>query len=183
MLRVTCFIRKKNQKGTKEFLVTHAFPGLSPIFGKSAFFFCRHFNEVLPFLQRFIMILSEHLVRCDTDGVDFKTPWYIWTIGRLQQIFLMVQKYGIILFKVIEKYYFSISSSITSKWKSTAPRWKPCFSPKTLIRISWTSSNSFWLSECKKIRRDPKTFRCVNEFPRTCVCSKMLRNKNTLIQT
>ena len=25
---------------------------------------------------RFIMILSEHLVRCDTDAVDFKNPWY-----------------------------------------------------------------------------------------------------------
>ena len=36
------------------------------------------------------MILSEHLVRCDTDGIDFKTPWYRWTVGRLQQIFLMV---------------------------------------------------------------------------------------------
>ena len=36
------------------------------------------------------MILSEHLVRCDTDGIDFKTPWYKWTNGRLQQIFLMV---------------------------------------------------------------------------------------------
>ncbi len=37
------------------------------------------------------MILSEHLVRCDTDGINFKTPWYNWTIGRLQQIFLMVR--------------------------------------------------------------------------------------------
>ncbi len=37
------------------------------------------------------MILSEHLVRCDTDGIDFKTPWYHWTVGRLQQIFLMVR--------------------------------------------------------------------------------------------
>ena len=43
-----------------------------------------------PFLQRFIMILSEHLVRCDTDGIDYKTPWYQWTVGRLQQIFMMV---------------------------------------------------------------------------------------------
>ena len=34
--------------------------------------------------------ISEHLVRCDTDGIDFKTPWYRWTVGRLQQIFLMV---------------------------------------------------------------------------------------------
>ena len=41
--------------------------------------------------QRFIMILSEHLVRCDTDGIDFKNPWYHWTVGRLQQVFLMVR--------------------------------------------------------------------------------------------
>lgn len=40
--------------------------------------------------QRFIMILSEHLVRCDTDGHDFDTDWYRWTVGRLQQVFLMV---------------------------------------------------------------------------------------------
>lgn len=41
--------------------------------------------------QRFIMILSEHLVRCDTDGLDYDTDWYRWTIGRLQQVFLMVR--------------------------------------------------------------------------------------------
>lgn len=41
-------------------------------------------------LQRFIMILSEHLVRSDTDDQDFNTPWYRWTIGRLQQVFLAV---------------------------------------------------------------------------------------------
>lgn len=36
------------------------------------------------------MILSEHLVRCDTDGIDYNTHWYKWTIGRLQQVFLSV---------------------------------------------------------------------------------------------
>lgn len=40
--------------------------------------------------QRFIMILSEHLVRCDTDGQEYDTDWYRWTVGRLQQVFLMV---------------------------------------------------------------------------------------------
>ena len=29
---------------------------------------------------RFIMILSEHLVRCDTDAVDFKNPWYVFKL-------------------------------------------------------------------------------------------------------
>jgi len=55
-------------------------------------------NLFLIIFQRFIMILSEHLVRCDTDGLDFKTPWYMWTVGRLQQIFMMhheqVEKYS-----------------------------------------------------------------------------------------
>lgn len=40
--------------------------------------------------QRFIMILSEHLVRCDTDGREPDTFWYRSTIGRLQQVFLVV---------------------------------------------------------------------------------------------
>ncbi|KZC14827.1 PREDICTED: nuclear cap-binding protein subunit 1 [Dufourea novaeangliae] len=55
-------------------------------------------NLFLIIFQRFIMILSEHLVRCDTDGIDYNTHWYKWTIGRLQQVFLthheQVQKYS-----------------------------------------------------------------------------------------
>jgi nuclear cap-binding protein subunit 1 len=46
-------------------------------------------NLFLIIFQRFIMILSEHLVRCDTDAVDFKSPWYLWTLGRLHQIFML----------------------------------------------------------------------------------------------
>ncbi|XP_069946701.1 nuclear cap-binding protein subunit 1 isoform X2 [Cherax quadricarinatus] len=46
-------------------------------------------NLFLIIFQRFIMILSEHLVRFDTDGRDFNTHWYRWTIGRLHQIFMM----------------------------------------------------------------------------------------------
>jgi len=55
-------------------------------------------NLFLIIFQRFIMILSEHLVRCDTDAVDFKTPWFQWTVGRLHQIFMVhheqVEKYS-----------------------------------------------------------------------------------------
>lgn len=40
--------------------------------------------------QRFIMILTEHIVNSDTEGQDFDTDWYRWTIGRLQQVFLLV---------------------------------------------------------------------------------------------
>ncbi len=42
------------------------------------------------FFQRFIMLLTEHLVRCETSGVDSNTTWYKNCIERLQQIFLMV---------------------------------------------------------------------------------------------
>nr|CAG4646134.1 EOG090X03JL [Macrothrix elegans] len=55
-------------------------------------------NLFLIVFQRFIMILSEHVVRCDTDGKDFNTFWYQWTIGRLQQVFMshheQVEKYS-----------------------------------------------------------------------------------------
>ena len=53
---------------------------------------------MITFLQRFIMILTEHIVRCDTDGKSFDTFWYRWTVGRLQQVFMLhheqVQKYS-----------------------------------------------------------------------------------------
>jgi len=47
--------------------------------------------------QRFIMILSDHLVRCETLHKDFRSPWYKSTMDRLKEIFLlhkdMVKKY------------------------------------------------------------------------------------------
>uniref|UniRef100_A0AC11E408 Nuclear cap binding protein subunit 1 n=1 Tax=Ovis aries TaxID=9940 RepID=A0AC11E408_SHEEP len=45
-------------------------------------------NLFLVIFQRFIMILTEHLVRCETDGTSVLTPWYKNCIERLQQIFL-----------------------------------------------------------------------------------------------
>lgn len=81
--------------------------------------------------QRFIMILSEHLVRCDTDGRDFDTDWYRWTIGRLQQVFLMVT---VDIFKDsfgTDFKIFSLFRSITNKSKNTAVHWKHCCSHLT----------------------------------------------------
>ncbi|CAK6965361.1 nuclear cap-binding protein subunit 1 [Scomber scombrus] len=46
-------------------------------------------NLFLVIFQRFIMLLTEHLVRCETGSVDVTTPWYKNCIERLQQIFLM----------------------------------------------------------------------------------------------
>lgn len=83
--------------------------------------------------QRFIMILSEHLVRCDTDGLDYDTDWYRWTIGRLQQVFLLVCiQYNIFIHKSLIASMYSYS--ITSKCRSTAVRWKHFCSHLTWIR-------------------------------------------------
>ncbi|XP_062405532.1 nuclear cap-binding protein subunit 1 [Sardina pilchardus] len=46
-------------------------------------------NLFLVIFQRFIMMLTEHLVRCETGGIDFNTSWYKICIERLQQVFLM----------------------------------------------------------------------------------------------
>eukprot|EP00058_Branchiostoma_floridae_P024516 XP_002610006.1 hypothetical protein BRAFLDRAFT_131114 [Branchiostoma floridae] len=42
----------------------------------------------LVIFQRFIMVLTEHLGRCETSGKDFNTAWYRYSSERLQQIFL-----------------------------------------------------------------------------------------------
>jgi hypothetical protein len=64
--------------------------------------------------QRFIMILSEHLVKCDTDGRDYNTDWYRWTIGRLQQVFLTVRKL-IFLYNLLQFSYFYCCSDLIEK--------------------------------------------------------------------
>ncbi|XP_053284070.1 nuclear cap-binding protein subunit 1 isoform X2 [Pleuronectes platessa] len=46
-------------------------------------------NLFLVIFQRFIMLLTEHLVRCETGSVDISTAWYKSCIERLQEIFLM----------------------------------------------------------------------------------------------
>ncbi|NWR76829.1 NCBP1 protein, partial [Centropus unirufus] len=58
-------------------------------------------NLFLVIFQRFIMLLTEHLVRCETAGIDVFTPWYKSCIERLQQIFLqhhqIIQQYMVTL--------------------------------------------------------------------------------------
>lgn len=78
--------------------------------------------------QRFIMILSEHLVKCDTDGRDYNTDWYRWTIGRLQQVFLVVSLAQIEM--IVKMTYRCFVFSTTSKFKSTRAHWRVCCSPK-----------------------------------------------------
>ncbi|WAR00785.1 NCBP1-like protein [Mya arenaria] len=38
--------------------------------------------------QRFIIILTDHLARCESESMDYQTPWYKWVIERLQEVFL-----------------------------------------------------------------------------------------------
>lgn len=46
-------------------------------------------NLFLIIFQRFIIILTEHLARCEAEEQDYNTYWYKWVIQRLQQVFLM----------------------------------------------------------------------------------------------
>ena len=46
--------------------------------------------QVMIGLQRFIIILSNHLARCEVEGLDYNTAWYKWVIERLQQVFVLV---------------------------------------------------------------------------------------------
>lgn len=44
-------------------------------------------NLFLITFQRFIMILTEHIARCEAEGTDFNNFWFKWTLGRLQEVF------------------------------------------------------------------------------------------------
>lgn len=91
--------------------------------------------------QRFIMILSEHLVRCDTDGRDFDTDWYRWTIGRLQQVFLLVRSLmKFVLVLNVNDIQFNFS--IMNKYRSTAIHLKRYSSHQISIHIFLMYSNS-----------------------------------------
>ena len=98
-------------------------------------------NLFLIIFQRFIMILSEHLVRCDTDAVDFKSPWYQWTVGRLHQIFMLHHE------QVSNEHLWSDLhiKLICYRLRSTAQLWKRCCSLKIWTRIYWMCSTNLSL--------------------------------------
>ncbi|RCN37012.1 hypothetical protein ANCCAN_17087, partial [Ancylostoma caninum] len=41
------------------------------------------------FFQKFTVLLTEFIVHCETEGTDFRTPYFAWISGRFKQIFLM----------------------------------------------------------------------------------------------
>uniref|UniRef100_W6NQB7 Nuclear cap-binding protein subunit 1 n=1 Tax=Haemonchus contortus TaxID=6289 RepID=W6NQB7_HAECO len=43
----------------------------------------------LDVLHKFTVLLTEFIVNCETEGTDFRTPYYAWINGRFKQIFLM----------------------------------------------------------------------------------------------
>lgn len=46
-------------------------------------------NLFLIIFQRFIIMLTEHFGRCETEGIEWNTTRYKWVIDRLQEVFLM----------------------------------------------------------------------------------------------
>lgn len=64
-------------------------------------------NLFLIIFQRFIMILTDHLVRSKTAQKDFDTPWYKCTVERLQQVFLMHRETVQIYMATLENLLFT----------------------------------------------------------------------------
>ena len=42
--------------------------------------------------QRFIMILTEHIVRSEQHQLEVDTQWFKYTTERLREVFIMVKK-------------------------------------------------------------------------------------------
>lgn len=36
------------------------------------------------------MLLTEHIARCEAEGIDFNSYWFKSTLGRLQEVFFQV---------------------------------------------------------------------------------------------
>lgn len=51
-------------------------------------------NLFLIIFQRFIMILTEHIAACESEGTDFKTQWFRWTVGRLLEVLFKVSHHA-----------------------------------------------------------------------------------------
>jgi len=47
------------------------------------------------------MVLSDHLASCESNGIDYNTPWYKWCIERLQQIFLIVSSHKVYIILIL----------------------------------------------------------------------------------
>lgn len=47
-------------------------------------------NLFLIIFQRFTMLLSEHIQKCEAQGKTFKNYWFRWIMGRLQQVLFEV---------------------------------------------------------------------------------------------
>ncbi|OTF74987.1 nuclear cap-binding protein subunit 1-like protein [Euroglyphus maynei] len=58
-------------------------------------------NLFLIILQRFIMILTEHIQSCEADGKSFRNYWYFWTMSRLQEVLFLYNQF---IFKYQDTY-------------------------------------------------------------------------------
>ncbi|ELT97533.1 hypothetical protein CAPTEDRAFT_202900 [Capitella teleta] len=64
-------------------------------------------NLFLIIFQRFIIILTEHLAKCESEGRDHSTPWYKWVNERLQQVFLMHHEQVFKYIQTLESFLFT----------------------------------------------------------------------------
>ncbi|XP_046913339.2 nuclear cap-binding protein subunit 1 [Dermatophagoides farinae] len=58
-------------------------------------------NLFLIILQRFIMILTEHIQSCEAHGKSFRNYWYFWTMSRLQEVLFLYNQF---IFKYQDTY-------------------------------------------------------------------------------
>ena len=50
----------------------------------------RHVTNILNEFQRFIMILTEHIVRSEQQQLEVNTPWFKYTTERLREVLITV---------------------------------------------------------------------------------------------
>ena len=68
--------------------------------------------------QRFIMILTEHIVRSEQQQLDVDTHWFKYTTERLREVFIMVKnfvtitKYCAILLNIYGNWFYFIHTEI-----------------------------------------------------------------------
>lgn len=42
------------------------------------------------------MLLTEHIARCEAEGIDFNSYWFKSTLGRLQEVFFQVNIFNLL---------------------------------------------------------------------------------------
>uniref|UniRef100_A0A914DAF4 Uncharacterized protein n=1 Tax=Acrobeloides nanus TaxID=290746 RepID=A0A914DAF4_9BILA len=59
---------------------------------------------------KFTVLLTEHLLNCDTENTPVETDWYIYTTGRFKHVFLAHAKEMWYYAKELDRELFSTST-------------------------------------------------------------------------